>query len=538
MRTKTPLRCAAAAATFALLVAACGGGGGTGGGTGDGGESAPTGAAAQGGTLTAQLTEPTYLAPAQNCYESECSKVLNLVDDPLVTTDLDTGELVYDGLLESIETQDNQTFTVNIKPNRTFHNGEPVNADAFIRAWNYSADPKNEMATTGFLSKIEGYGKGSELSGLRKIDDLTFEVTLSAPFQLFPTTMSYSNAFAPIAQECFNNLKKCNENPIGTGPYQMQGPWQHSQAVTLSRWQGYQGEQTANPDTIKFQITTDLVSAFRAFQAGQLDITELDPTVYQEARAQYPDQVMLSESGSFDYMGFPTETEPWDDPRMRQAISMAFNREQIIQKVLNGIYQPSEGITPPAIPGAQQDACDFCAYDPQRAKQLFEEAGGQAGMTVNLWFNAGAGHDAWVEALGNQLKQNLGVEFKLQGREWAQYLEILDANDFTGPFRLGWLPDYPATENYLRPIVGCGGDSNYTGYCSQQLDSLLDQGDQAETQEQAVQFYQQAEDVALQDMPILPLWVKQEPTAYSQEVSNVNYNIMDEILLNEVVVQQ
>jgi len=86
--------------------------------------------------------------------------------------------------------------------------------------------------------------------------------------------------------------------------------------------------------------------------------------------------------------------------------------------------------------------------------------------------------------------------------------------------------------------VGCGGDSNYTGYCSKQLDSLLDQGDQASSDAQATQFYQQAEDVALQDMPILPLWVSQNPTVYSTNVSNVSYNILDEVPLNEVVVNQ
>jgi oligopeptide transport system substrate-binding protein len=533
MRTKTPLRCAAAAATFALLVAACGGGGG--GNEGSGGEG-DSGAAAQGGTVTAQLTEPSALAPAQDCYESECSSVLNLINDPLMTVDLDTGELVYDGMLESVETDDNRVFTVNIKPNRTFHNGEPVNADAFIRAWNYSADPANEMDTTGFLSKIEGYGEGKELSGLRKIDDLSFEVTLAEPFLLFPTTMSYSNAFAPMAQECFDDLKKCNESPIGTGPYQMNGVWNHSQSITVGRWNGYDGEMTANPDTIEFQMTTDLVAAWRAFQAGQIDVTELDPTIYQEAQASEGDRVLLSQTGNFSYMGFPTTTEPWDDKTMRQAISMAFDRQLIIDQVLNGILEPAQGITPPVIPGAQEDACEYCQYDPQRAKQLFQQAGGQPGMTVDLWFNAGSGHDGWVEAIGNQLKQNLGVEFKLQAREWAQYLEVLDAGDFTGPFRLGWLPDYPAAENYLRPIVATGGDSNYTGYSSKQLDNLLAQGDQADSQEQAVQFYQQAEDVALEDMPILPLWVSQAPTVYSDDVSNVSYNILDEVPLNEVTV--
>ncbi len=538
MRTKTPLRCAAVAATFALLAAACGGGGGNGGSGNSGSGGAPTGAAAQGGTLTAQLTEPSFLAPASNCYESECGQVLNLVDDPLVSVDLNSGALKFDGLLQSINTSDNKVFTIKIKPGKKFQNGEPVNADAFIRAWNYSADPKNEQATTGFLSKIQGYGKGSELSGVKKVNDLTIQVTLAQPFRLFPTTMSFSNAFAPMSQECFNDLKTCNEKPIGTGPYMMDGPWKHSQSITLKRWPGYQGEQAANPDVIRMQITTDLVSAFRAFQAGQIDITQLDPTVYQEAKAQYPDQVMLSRTGNFTYMGFPTKTAPWNDAKMRQAVSLAINRPLIIKQVLNGIYEPSTAIAPPVIPGSQQNACDFCRYDPQQAKQLFKEAGGKPGMTVNLWFNAGAGNDPWVEAIGNELKQTLGVQFKLQAREWAQYLEVLDANDFTGPFRLGWLPDYPAAENYIRPIVGCGGDSNYTGYCSKQLDALLAQGDQAKTAQQANQFYQQAEDIALKDMPIIPLWVSQAPTVYASNLSNVSYNITDEVPLNEVVVNQ
>ncbi|MGH3356538.1 MAG: peptide ABC transporter substrate-binding protein [Nocardioidaceae bacterium] len=536
MRTRTPLRCAAVAATFALLVAACGGGGGGDEGTGTGGDGGEQ--AVQGGTVTAQLTEPTFLAPSAQCYESECSKVLRLIHEPLLSVDLDSGELSYDGLLESGESSDNQTWTFTIKEGYEFHNGEPVNADAFLRAWNWSADPKNEAATTGFMSKIEGYGKGTEMSGLKKIDEMTFEVTLGAPFALFPTTMTYTNAFAPQPQACMDDIKACNEKPIGTGPYEMDGVWNHSQGITVKRWPDYQGEMTANPDTIDMKISTDLVAAWRAFQAGQIDITELDPTVYNEAKSTLGDHVLLSETGNFTYMGFPTGTEPYDNVKMRQAISMAFDRQLIIDQVLNGIYEPSTAITPPAIPGSQENICDYCEYDPKRAKQLFQEAGGEPGMTVNLWFNAGSGHDGWVEAIGNQLKQNLGVEFKLQAREWAQFLEVLDAGDFTGPFRLGWLPDYPNTENYLRPIVATGGDSNYTGYSDKEVDNLISQGDQASTTEEAVKFYQQAEVAAVADLPILPLWVSQAPIAYSQEVENVSYNITDEVPLNEVTVVQ
>jgi ABC-type transport system substrate-binding protein len=122
MRARERVGLAVTACAFVLLGAACGGGASS---PGDSEGRPPTGAAARGGTLTAQLTEPTYLAPAQKCYESECSKVLNLVNDKPVSVDLETGDLVFDGLLESIQTTDNKVFTIKIRPNRKFHNGEP-----------------------------------------------------------------------------------------------------------------------------------------------------------------------------------------------------------------------------------------------------------------------------------------------------------------------------------------------------------------------------------------------------------------------------
>ena len=147
-----------------------------------------------------------------------------MINDPLVTTDFETGELIFDGLAESIEPNEDQTvWTVTLKEGRTFQNGEPVDSAAFERAWSYSADPKNAMATAGFMSRIEGAGEGKELTGFKVVDDQTFEVTLSGPFSQFGQMLSYAPAFSPIAQECLDDLKACNEEPIGTGPYMMDG---------------------------------------------------------------------------------------------------------------------------------------------------------------------------------------------------------------------------------------------------------------------------------------------------------------------------
>jgi oligopeptide transport system substrate-binding protein len=538
MRVRNPLRVTAAAAALVLGLAACGGG--------DNGEAEETPGAAEptgepGGTYSAELTEPSFLAPASNCYESECSAVLKMVNDPLVTTDFESGELVFDGLAESIESNDDLTvWTVTLKEGRTFHNGEPVDADSFIRAWNYSANPENAQATAGFMAKIEGAGEGEEMAGLTKVDDQTFEVTLGSPFSQFGAMMSYAPAFAPIAQECLDDIDACNEQPIGTGPYQMDGPWQHDQGITVTKWGDYAGDQAANADTIEFKMFTSPTAAFREFQNGQLDVLSLAPEIYLEAKGQLGDEIMEEPTAVLTYLGFPIEQEPFNDVKVRQALSLAIDRQLIVDQVLNGLARPSTDIVTPPIPGSRDDACEYCEHDPERAKQLLEESGVDAeGTTLQFYFNADAGHDQWVEAAARQIQETLGFDYKLQSTEWAQYLELLDAGNFKGPFRLGWSLDYPSPENYLRPITGTNGDSNYSGYSNQEVDDLLNEADQAESLEEGFDLYHQAGDIALEELPIMPMWSGVTAIAASDNIGDVRYDVGDgEIAFGEITVNQ
>ena len=537
MRVRTPFRVTAVSAALVLGLAACGGGGGN--GDGEPGAGEPTGQ--PGGTYSAELTEPTFLAPASNCYESECSAVLKMVNDPLVSTDFETGELVYDGLAESIEANEDQTvWTVKLKADRTFHNGEPVNSDAFLRAWNYSQDPKNAQATAGFLARIEGAGKGKEMTGLKAVDETTFEVTLTGPFSQFGQMMSYAPAFAPMAQECMDDLKACNEQPIGTGPYTMDGPWQHDQGITVSKWADYKGDHPANADTIEFTMFTTPTAAYRDFQNGGVDVLQLAPEIYLEAKGALGDAILEEPSASLTYLGFPTKLKPYDDKLVRQAISLSIDRELIIEQVLNGLAKASTDIVTPPIPGSRDDACDYCVYDPELAKQKLEESGvDPSSLTLELYFNSDAGHEQWTEAAARQIQENLGIDYKLKSTEWAQYLELLDAQQFTGPFRLGWSLDYPSPENYLRPLVGTGGDSNYTGYSNPEFDDLMTQGDEAATIEESFELYQQAGDIALEDMPIIPMWSGVTAIASSDAVGDVRYDVGDgEIAFGEITVKQ
>ena len=149
MKVTMPLRATAAAAVLALGLAACGGGSSEDEPTSGSGE--PTGS--PGGSYVGEITEPSFLAPTSNCYESECSQVLDMINDPLVTTDFETGELIFDGLAESIEPNEDQTvWTVTLKEGRTFQNGEPVDSAAFERGLVLRGRPEERHGDRRLLS--------------------------------------------------------------------------------------------------------------------------------------------------------------------------------------------------------------------------------------------------------------------------------------------------------------------------------------------------------------------------------------------------
>ena len=170
----------------AMVLSACGGGGDdSGSGGGGGGEG--------GGTFTAYINEPKSPLVPGNTTESEGAKVIAALWTGLVGYSQD-GEVEYTGVAESIESQDNQNWTIRLKDGWTFHDGTPVDAQSYVDAWNYTANPANAQDGGSYLSRIAGFqelqdGTAQTLSGLQVVDDLTFTVQLSAPFRLFPAVV-------------------------------------------------------------------------------------------------------------------------------------------------------------------------------------------------------------------------------------------------------------------------------------------------------------------------------------------------------------
>lgn len=533
---KRPAALVATAIAGAMLLSACGGGDDDSGSGSNGGD---------GGTFTAYIGEPKSPLVPGNTTESEGAKVIAALWTGLVGYSED-GEVEYNGVAESIESEDNQNWTITLKDGWTFHDGTPVDADSFVDAWNYTANPQNAQDGGSYLSRIAGFdeleaGSATELSGLAVTDDLTFTVELSSPFRLFPAVVGY-DSFNPLPDVFFEDPEAFGTNPVGNGPFEADSEYVPGQGITLTRYEDYAGEDKAQAAGMEFIVYADQATAYTDAQDGNVDIVDvIPPDVIESAKREFGDNFINTEVSQITYLGFPTYDARFADPRVRQAISMAIDRGAISKAIFSGTRTPADSFISPVVDGYREGACEFCVYDVDQANQLLQEAGFDKSQPINLWFNSGGGHDAWMEAVGNQLRQNLGVEFSLQGNlDFAQYLPLGESKGFTGPFRYGWAFDYPAAESYLTPLFTPQSfppiGSNYAFYSDPQVNELITQGDQAASEKEAIELYQQAEDIIAKAMPMAPLFFTQIQSVHTDNVDNVRIDLFQRPVWSEVTV--
>jgi oligopeptide transport system substrate-binding protein len=537
----------------AMVLSACGGS------SDDEGSGSAEGEGTAGGTYTMAVNNPENPLVPGNTTESEGAQIVKALWTGLVEYAED-GEVEYTGVAESIESEDNTTWTITLKDGWTFHDGTPVTAQSFADAWNYTAYSPNANGASYFFANVEGYGDlqaptddegnptgepaAKEMSGLEATDEKTIEVTLTAPFAQYPVTLGY-NAFFPMAESFFENPEKAmTDTPIGNGPFKADGPFEEDRGITLSRYEDYAGESKALADKVEIKIYSDVNTSYTDVQGGNLDVVkDIPPDAITTAPDEFGDRFIERPSSSFTYVGFPTYDERYADKRVRQGISMSIDRKSITDAIFNGTFTPATDAIAPVVDGYREGACKYCTYDPEAGKKLLDEAGFDYSKPIELWFNAGAGHDAWMEAVGNQLRENLGVDYVLKGDlDFAEYLPKGDEKGFTGPFRLGWSMDYPSPQNYLEPLYSTAAlppnGSNSAFYSNPEFDELVAQGNEASDNAAAIEAYQQADDVLLEDMPIAPMFFGVEQIVHSENVSNVVIDVFGQVDLAGVTVNQ
>lgn len=451
----------------------------------------------------------------------------------------------YNAVAEDIEpNDDSSSFHVTLKDGWTFTNGEPVTSASFIDAWNFGATSANAQLGADFFSAIEGYddvagedATATEMSGLTEINDHEFTVDLSAPDASFPTQLGYY-AFSPLPQVAFDDIDAFGQHPIGNGPYMLDGDdaWQHNVSIQLKANPDYVGDDKAQNPGIAFKHYADVATAYADLQSGDLDHMRenVGPRALPSYRADFPDSNDDAPYAAIQNFTIPENLPGFqtdEEGRLRRAaISMAIDRDLIIDKLFFGGRQVAEDFGAPTLEGGIADVPgkEVLTFQPDKARELWEKANEikpYSGESFQIAYNADGGHQQWVEGVTNSIRQVLGI--KASGKAYPTFQAQRDAivNRTVGSaFRSGWNADYPSISSFLVSNYRTGGGSNDGDYSNPEFDKLLAQASSSPDSDAAQTYYDEAQAVLMEDLPQIPLWYYAATTAWDPGLHDVETN--------------
>ncbi|WRS29467.1 ABC transporter substrate-binding protein [Actinomycetaceae bacterium MB13-C1-2] len=522
-------------AVLALSLTACSSGGNT---SSESGESSGTQSeeatpAASGEKIIANNTEPQNPLIPTNTNEVGGGKLVDLLFAGLTYYAADGS--VKNDMAESIETEDSQVYTIKIKDGQTFSDGTPVTASSFVDAWTLGS--KNKDLSAYFFAPIAGTNDDGELedgadsmSGLEVVDDTTFKVTLKQPESDFPLRLGYS-AFFPLPQSTLDDPVAGGESPIGNGPYKVgDAGWVHDESIELIPNESYKGDRQAKNAGIDFIFYPTQSAAYADLLSNQLDVLDAIP---DEALASFEqelgDRAVNQPAAVFQSFTIPERLEHFSGEEgilRREAISRAINREEITNAIFSSTRTPARDFTSPVISGYDANLKNAVNvdFDPEGAKDLWAQADAISPWsgTFEIAYNSDGGHQAWADAVANQLVNNLGID--AMGAPYPDFKtlrsEVTDRTIQTA-FRTGWQADYPALGNFLGPLYGTGAGSNDGDYSNPVVDALFNDAAAAKTVEEGNAKLQEAQEILLEELPAVPLWYANVTGGFSEKVDNV-----------------
>jgi len=525
-KTRMGLGAIAVVGTAALVLTGCASGGGS--------DDDTSGDASA--IITTNGTEPENPLIPSDTTETGGGRIVTSIFAGLISYNADG--TTKNEVAESIESDDATVWTITLKDGWKFTDGTDVTAESFTKAWNWAASFDNAATSSGasFFENFVGYDDTAQSDLDLTVDsDTQFTVTLKTPEADFPLRLGYS-AYSPLPESFYADPAAFGENPVGNGPYMLasEGAWTHNQGIKLVTNPDYDGNRKPANGGLDINFYTSLDSAYADVQGGNLDVLDqIGPAAFQTYQSDFPDTNVNQPAAVFQGMTIPQYLAHFGDDEegklRRQAISMAINRDDVTKVIFQGTRTPAKDWTSPVIPGYSDDleGEDVLSYDADAAKDLWDQADAISpyGDTVfTIGYNSDGGHQEWVDATTNSIASTLGI--KAEGKPYATFAEFrTDASGgaMTGAFRSGWQADYPSLYNFLYPTMATDGSSNDGKYSNPEFDDLLAQGSAASDVDEANGYYQQAQEILLEDLPIVPLWYANVNGVWADTVSNVEY---------------
>jgi len=425
------------------------------------------------------------------------------------------------GVAESWDvSQDGKRYAFRLRTDARWSNGDPVTAENFVYSFRRMLTPELAAEYAYMLYPLKNAekfntGKVADFAkvGAKATDARTLVLELENPTPYFLELLNHYSWWPvhPPTIEKFGGIANREsrwtrpESFVGNGPFILK-TWEVNRHIVVTRNPSYWDAAAVRLNEIHFLPIDSADTEERAFRDGSLHVTGTVPLHrIDDYRRREPDQIRFDTYLGTYFYRFNVTKPPLDDRRVRLALGLVINREDITRFILKAGQQPAYHFTPPGTAGytstSQLEAND------DRARELLAEAGypnGEGFPALSLLFNTSEAHRTIAEAIQQMWKRELNVDITLRNQEWKVYLDSVKRLDYQVA-RAAWIGDYNDPNTFLDMWV-TGGGNNRTGWSNAEYDELLKQASRTATQEARFKRFQSAEALLLEEAPIIPIY--------------------------------
>ena len=499
-----------------LFVTACGGGSGKGEenkppesssgnttvpepGNKDNGE----GNTAEGGVkdlVVAWLSDPPSMDPHMST-DQQTSVMTTHIYDTLVKHDKDL--VIQPSLAESWKAVDDVTWEFKLRQGIKFSDGSGFNAEVVKANLDRMLDPKVASPRASLVDMVKE---------VKVVDENTLQIVTAYPYSPLLAHLAHPGVSIISAEAIKQDYEKVtagdkagaylNQNPAGTGVFKLES-WNPGQEVKLVRNDDHWGDK-AKLDSVTFKVVSEDGTRIAELETGYAHIVEpVSPSSISRVEGLDGAYLNRQASLSLSYIGFNTEKKPFDDVRVRQALSMAINKDEIISGIYEGTGIPATGPLAPDVYGYDASVKPI-KNNIEKAKELMKEAGLEKGFSTTIWTNDNPERIKMAEYVQSKLKE-LNVDVKIEVVEWGAYL-AQTAEGKHDMFVLGWSTvtadaDYGLYQVFHSANVGEPGNRTFTK--DAELDKLLSEGRKESDPDKRKALYKQAQEKLVELAPML-----------------------------------
>ena len=436
--------------------------------------------------------------------------------------------------------EDGREYIFNINKNARWSNGEPVTANDFVWSWKRiltaslgSQYPDMLYYLVGAYEYHNGLTDDFSQVGVKAIDQKTLKVNLKNPTPFFLGLLSHYSTW-PVHKETvlkYGDIDDRNGewtrpgNFVCNGPFQLQS-WELNNKIIVEKNPYYYDASIVKLNEIHYYPVSNVMTEDRMFRAGQLHLTSTLPSqkcpIYIE---ENPNLRIDPYMGTYFYR-INTNHEALKDVRVRKALAYSIDRELLVNKVTKCGQIPAYSFTPPGSNGYEPKT--QIPFDPELAKSLLEDAGysdENPFPKLEILFNTNEDHRKIALAIQQMWQVNLGIEIELVNQDWKVYLNREMIGDFQIS-RAGWIGDYEDPNTFLdlmRPNRG----NNKTGWENIEYDELVEKANTINNQSERYEMLYKAEEILIDNMPIIPLYTYVRSYQLSPDVKGFNPHILD-----------